>query len=383
MFSHKILPLLNSHYHSLILSQERTVLILSRIRLVALILMLLMVLWIPIDFLLMPWDKAKDIVIARVVCAVLLGSKFFYRPRIPTVNQALVSFVALLAVPMFFYWYANTVLLDLVSATPETAFVKMSYMNFSILLTMLLTLFPLTAIEGILFGTGLVAMTALVLIVTGGLHSYGSIWGGTIWQDISITSIAIIASISQLHFMAGFVELSAHDRMTGLLKRDYGTSLLETLFQVTRRNDIPLCAVFVDLDDFKKVNDVYGHEAGDNVLIEAAHNLMESVRSQDVYIRWGGEEFLLILPGARVRDIEAVLNRICSRGLGLRPDGKAQTASIGVADRLEDDVSSVEELVQLADQRMYAAKKAGKNTVVLKTGSFHITPGHNLLASSS
>jgi diguanylate cyclase (GGDEF)-like protein len=85
-------------------------------------------------------------------------------------------------------------------------------------------------------------------------------------------------------------------------------------------------------------------------------------------VRWGGEEFVVILPGASGEEARQVLERVRSAGLGQRPDGSLLTASIGVAERVLDNAEDWSRLVEIADQRMYQAKTSGKNRIVLPPG---------------
>lgn len=89
---------------------------------------------------------------------------------------------------------------------------------------------------------------------------------------------------------------------------------------------------------------------------------MSSVlRTSDILIRWGGEEFVLILPNTDWNNAIGIIERLQASGLGLRPDGKPMTASFGIAECLDDRAKDWRELVEIADQRMYAAKQLGKN----------------------
>jgi diguanylate cyclase (GGDEF)-like protein len=121
---------------------------------------------------------------------------------------------------------------------------------------------------------------------------------------------------------------------------------------------------FLDLDRFKAVNDGWGHDAGDRVLSDVAAHLRNGVRRQDSVIRWGGEEFVLLLPMTDKDAARLLLDRLCSDGVGRRPDGTRQTVSVGIADLEQDKVTSWAELVTLADRRMYMAKEAGRNRIV-------------------
>ncbi len=131
----------------------------------------------------------------------------------------------------------------------------------------------------------------------------------------------------------------------------------------------PLTVFFVDLDHFKHVNDDFGHDCGDSVLATAARKLRAAFRKQDVLIRWGGEEFLIICPDTDEAAVIPAIERLASLGLGSLPDGSLQTASIGIA---ELDLSSSSPdpiaLVASADARMYQAKQAGRNRIAMSNG---------------
>src|SRR5690606_4212201 len=129
--------------------------------------------------------------------------------------------------------------------------------------------------------------------------------------------------------------------------------ILDLHWHGAKRNDTRLSVVFSDVDHFKSINDEFGHEAGDNDLCELSRRLQMSLRQSDSLLRWGGEEFLLVMPGADLKQARQALERIVSTGLGLRPDGRPLTASIGIAERLADNASDCRELLDLADQRMY------------------------------
>jgi diguanylate cyclase (GGDEF)-like protein len=127
--------------------------------------------------------------------------------------------------------------------------------------------------------------------------------------------------------------------------------------------------LFLDLDRFKEVNDRYGHDAGDEVLRAAADRIAAVLRRQDTAIRWGGEEFLVLLPNTGVDGAARVARRLGAEGLGARPDGTPQTASVGLAERRVDGVDEASQLIELVDGRMYAAKDAGRNRLVGPDGA--------------
>lgn len=157
------------------------------------------------------------------------------------------------------------------------------------------------------------------------------------------------------------------DSLTGLSNRRHLDEVLHNEFALAVEHGFPLSVLFVDLDDFKKVNDRYGHGVGDELLVQSSRRISACVRDGDVVGRYGGEEFVVVLPGAGVDSSDSAADRLVERfnhryfDLGSELS-LAQTISIGVA--TYDDVSSydsVSEMVHAADLALYAAKRSGKN----------------------
>jgi diguanylate cyclase (GGDEF)-like protein len=160
-----------------------------------------------------------------------------------------------------------------------------------------------------------------------------------------------------------------HDHLTGLLDR---TSFLEKLkftLAKTLQEDHLTAIIFVDLDNFKAINDQYGHSTGDEVISIIGRRISASIRAQDLACRWGGDEFVLALQAITSKDLVSQLaNRllaVISQALQLGSKESLQLllgASVGVA--IMDDINlSSMDLVERADKAMYLAKKAGKNCI--------------------
>jgi diguanylate cyclase (GGDEF)-like protein/PAS domain S-box-containing protein/putative nucleotidyltransferase with HDIG domain len=165
---------------------------------------------------------------------------------------------------------------------------------------------------------------------------------------------------------------SRTDALTGLYNRRHVVDALMAELERARRDGRLPGVVLIDLDQFKAVNDVYGHAAGDAVLRAVAHRLQAGVRRYDVVGRWGGEEFCVVVPGvgsdrALRRVAEAVRKAISDLPIPL-PDGRLLrvTASAGCA-LATDGLWSVEAIVDAADRALYAAKRAGRNRTRLVT----------------
>ncbi len=163
-------------------------------------------------------------------------------------------------------------------------------------------------------------------------------------------------------------EQANRDPLTGLYNRRYLDTTLKRELARCERDALPLSLVLIDIDHFKQVNDSHGHQAGDAVLIKLATLLQEQARSADVACRYGGEEFLLMLPNmsANVALDRAEQWRAAFAEMGMEVDARPLqvTLSIGVAS-YPDHGYSPEQLIQCADRALYRAKAQGRNCVVL------------------
>ena len=122
----------------------------------------------------------------------------------------------------------------------------------------------------------------------------------------------------------------------------------------------------VDLDNFKKINDTYGHEFGDAVLKDLSEILMSSMGENDIAVRWGGEEFILFMPGTDLdsaeKRLEKMQDRIRNHQVTLGGKSVCFTATIGLASG--DDLRKYEQVINSADQMLYYGKNNGKNRIV-------------------
>ncbi|MGE0786676.1 MAG: diguanylate cyclase [Sandaracinaceae bacterium] len=185
-------------------------------------------------------------------------------------------------------------------------------------------------------------------------------------EDHERAAMLLTAISAQELRMAEMSRRVITDPLTGAYSRGYLEPRLEEEVARCRRNGEPLSLLLIDLDHFKRVNDEYGHAAGDEVLRQVVSVARASLRSVDVVVRRGGEEFVAILPGATREEAAGIAERVRARiagrlvrlsmGLALR-----QTASIGVA--TWNHRESAGELEARADHAMYRAKRAGRNRV--------------------
>jgi diguanylate cyclase len=167
-------------------------------------------------------------------------------------------------------------------------------------------------------------------------------------------------------------EESLRDGLTGIYNRRAFDDYLQSLTERNLLHRQDFAVLILDIDDFKVVNDTYGHPVGDRVLLAMANTFGQMVRSDDFLARYGGEEFVMVLPGASRRNAAKKAKQICKiihkTRFTLDQDGSqpplALTVSIGVTAFKKGDMTAT--VLERADQALYQAKKAGKNCVMTK-----------------
>lgn len=193
------------------------------------------------------------------------------------------------------------------------------------------------------------------------------VYASPLEQDLGTVfgTVVVFRDISEQQRLEAQLEHAAsHDRLTGLYNRYYFDDLLERECALARRTGTPFCLMMLDIDDFKGINDEYGHLVGDDVLRTFARLVGQRVRSSDVLARWGGEEFVALLhtgdlDGAE-RLAEEVRRLVDAHSF---PGPGHVTLSAGVA--LLDASDSSRSLLHRTDQALYRAKEAGRNRVAV------------------
>lgn len=174
-------------------------------------------------------------------------------------------------------------------------------------------------------------------------------------------------------------ELVALDPLTGLYNRRHLSDMLALLFAMAVRHNQDLACLMFDLDNFKRVNDELGHEEGDRLLILAARTLKQNMRGGDVAARYGGDEFVVLLPQVSAHQARHLAQRLCGlfeevlqardQSLSIRV-----TLSVGVASRQQAQVATGRELIAAADAALSEAKRHGKSAVTLASPQKGHTP---------
>jgi diguanylate cyclase (GGDEF)-like protein len=164
------------------------------------------------------------------------------------------------------------------------------------------------------------------------------------------------------------------DFLTGALNRRSFTRRFRSYTRAYSINHVPFCAIMCDIDDFKAVNDTYGHDIGDAVIVNAVNAISARLGESDVLCRWGGEEFLLIKSGVHTSEALPIIEELraeIENGLVDTEKGAVRfTMTFGMANY---HGGTLETLVNLADDRLYYGKTHGKNMIVLKIPEESVT----------
>jgi diguanylate cyclase (GGDEF)-like protein len=189
--------------------------------------------------------------------------------------------------------------------------------------------------------------------------------GYALYQQIQINQIRRqlleqVFAVDKVEVLAQEVyNLAVLDSLTGAYNRRYAEQRLITEIDRAQRYRLPLTVILFDLDDFKQVNDEYGHAAGDCVLKAFAERLSKSTRGSDIAARYGGDEFLTLLPECQPDDVQYVLKRLDGLKVQVGDAMRPISYSAGWADYVPGE--SAEELLKRVDAELYANKRSSKN----------------------
>ncbi|MGQ3674555.1 GGDEF domain-containing protein [Xanthobacter sp. TB0139] len=187
---------------------------------------------------------------------------------------------------------------------------------------------------------------------------------------IALSVTMLVISLSREKEAEEYLQLAIHDPLTGLLNR---LTFDEHMAEKEGDERLPFALIVIDIDYFKRINDDYGHHVGDAVIVQAARTIERGVRQSDKVYRFGGEEFVCMLPGVGLETAQRVAERIrksFDETLTLVPEGEVHaTISVGVA-ACTNGERSPSTVLNDADAALYMAKRRGRNRVEVATASF-------------
>ena len=199
------------------------------------------------------------------------------------------------------------------------------------------------------------------------------------WRRGTATAVALLAiAVRNIQLIQELHEHGAYDGLTGCFNRMHAMTVLDSEMQRASRAKSPLSAIMFDLDHFKAINDRYGHLCGDEMLTAIGQRMKETLRNSDVKCRYGGEEFLVLLPdtplAGAVHVAESLRREIGLISVTWDSESVSTTASFGVALSLQGELDS-RALISRADTALYQAKREGRNRVCLGTESWPLRCG--------
>jgi diguanylate cyclase (GGDEF)-like protein len=218
----------------------------------------------------------------------------------------------------------------------------------------------------VIAGVGLTV--AIILAATFGSHPQWTIAD----PALLVATLALLIGVVSIVWALQAAELyhrgeAMIDPLTGLFNRHALVPRFAELGHQARLTEQPVCMLLCDLDNFKAVNDVHGHDRGDAALRDTAYELRKRLHSFELVYRLGGEEFLIVLPGIGGEDGRQVAERLRAAVEQVEPAGISVTVSIGVAAAAGGDVE-YQSLFKAADEALYRAKRAGRNRVAGASG---------------
>ncbi len=354
--------LISGHNHSRDFDGSRAEYIYLRVRLLAFVFAVLAPLWIPVDLVLLSGTSFQEMLILRLSFSAGLAGLGLWTTLPHNLRLARLRVGLFIAIPGLFYIGSRAVL----GGDVPDAGILMGYSFLPYLIVSLLAIFPFTVLEGVAFAG------AIGLVVVGTELYFGSLISvrafGEIWLLGLLAGIAMWAELAQLHMLLQLYREATRDALTGLVNRAILTKWLDLEIKRSEERGRPLSLLLLDLDLFKRINDTYGHMAGDLVLQVFARLLIRELPGENLIGRYGGEEFLAILPGKGEQHALELANRIraaCHKTRVRGPDDQSIgfTVSIGVAALRPGE--NAEALIQRVDKGLYRAKEAGRDLAVV------------------
>ncbi|MES9986510.1 MAG: GGDEF domain-containing protein [Candidatus Thiodiazotropha endolucinida] len=353
----QLYELISTKQHGMPISRHRAAVMQSRIFFFSVIFAVLVPAWSVIDILYLPQALWSELLLIRLLAAASFAIIAWQTRREPDLMLARMLLAAMLAITPLFYLLSDQIIAD--QQLGGTAMILAEvYALLPFVMVAGLTLFPLAISEFLSYAVPIFLVVVYSVYPENPAEIAEAV--STLWLLILLLGVGLFASMTQLRYMLSQVSHASYDILTGMLSRRAGIEILELQFRLALMSEKPLSILYFDLDNFKAINDTYGHDTGDTVLRVASQQIRDTVRKGDSVIRWGGEEFIVVLPTADHKEANDVITRIMLAGLGNRPDGSPVTASIGIAEVQQDRLKDWKSQVELADHRMYTAKSNGR-----------------------
>lgn len=365
-----IQDILSTRHHSDDFVETRAGYIAVRLRYMAIFYSVAVPLWIPVDYLLLSPEHFNAMMVPKFLLTVLL-LPLGLRTLCGYSNNQLHAILALVFVAAGMFYFASMWILSHGSAEPLLA----GYSLMPFMMISMLGVFPLTIIWG-------VAMSAVIAMFYLGLQvALGQLMtidtANMLWVLCILAGLSLWVQSSQLLMLLKLYRESTRDPLTGLINRRVLMRRLTMEIAHLKENGSSFSVLMFDLDRFKRVNDNYGHLIGDKVLKTTAGVLQIGLREHDVIARFGGEEFVAVLPGLGGEQAIAAAERMrvrCHATHVKAPNGDSIQLSTSVGVTEYEVGEAIEVTLNRVDESLYKAKELGRNRVVHSQSDGFVNP---------
>ncbi|MDD2760315.1 MAG: GGDEF domain-containing protein [Methylomonas sp.] len=350
----------SAEHHTPDFIETRSEYIATRVRFMAFFYAIAVPLWTPIDYFLLSHEHFRLIVWPKLILTLVLLPLGQQAVRGLSCKHLHIVFMLTVLTACLFH-FASMLILN--SGTPEPILAGYNYMPFMVV--SMLGVFPLTINWSLTLISLILCCYLSLQAVLGRLIGMDTV--NTLWTFCILAGIALWVQSSQLLVLLKLYRESSRDPLTGIINRRIMMKCLASKIKHANEGGSPFCILLFDLDRFKRINDNYGHLVGDKVLKAAAEVLQQGLREQDVVARFGGEEFLAVLPQCRYPDAIALAEGMrgdLNRTTVLTADGEEirLSTSIGITEyEIGEEISTT---LNRADEALYQAKETGRNRAV-------------------
>ncbi|WP_158075297.1 GGDEF domain-containing protein [Salinivibrio siamensis] len=356
------LELWSAKKHANSFNNTRSTYLRSRLCVLCYVWAALTIAWSPADFLFLA-DKmaAAQLSLQRLLLAGMLITIGYAVNRANNLKSAKLGLVAMVLATNAFYLSASHTL----GFPTDNAAFSYSYTLLPIIQIVMLTIFPLTMRESILLMSITLICHLWVDSFSGTMTSPDNI--ASYWLQTVIAFMVVWSQLSQLHMILRLYRQATLDPLTGIYNRRMLLQLAMRALAVSEERHSPFSVLLLDLDKFKRINDKWGHYAGDVVLQSFTRTVQERLRKADIFGRFGGEEFIVFLPKCNGEITAQIAERLLGeiREMDVYIDESRTplkvTASIGLSTLQPGDTLS--SLIERADSALYQAKAEGRNCI--------------------
>lgn len=352
--------IISTRHHSDDFIETRAEYIALRLRLMTSFYAIAVPLWIPVDYLLLSPEHFAAMIVPKLCLTAFLVPLGLFSLRKLTNTQAHVILVLNIVAAGIFY-VASMLILS--QGTTESFIAGYSLMPF--MMVSMLGIFPLTLDWGIVLIATVAGIHLGLVASLGQLMTVNTV--NVLWVLFVLGGISLWVQSSQLLMLMRLYRESTQDPLTGLINRRVLMKRLTSEIEHVMQGGPTFCIQMFDLDRFKRINDNYGHLVGDIVLQTTANLLQKGLRKQDIIARFGGEEFVAVLPGCKSVDAVFVAERIrrsCYETKVVAPNGESIQISTSVGVTEYEAGETIETTLNRVDESLYKAKELGRNRVV-------------------